>query len=83
MSARTTHVRTELPVSIFLEAIVAVVNLDTLETTVKQVCILIPFYPEVKIKHRSTECLTSTLEGQVSLCGFLTPRFEVTVFLSP
>ena len=69
--------------SIFLEAIVAIVNLDTVETTVKQVCILTFFYPEAKIMHRSTECSTSTLARRVSLSGFLSRRFEVRGFLSP
>ena len=40
MSVLTINAKTEQPVSIFLEAIVAIVNRDTVETTVKQVCIL-------------------------------------------
>ena len=36
-SAQTIHVRTEVPVSIFREVIAVIVNLDILDTTVKQV----------------------------------------------
>ena len=36
-SARTIHARTELLVSIFREVIAVIVNLDIMETTVKQV----------------------------------------------
>ena len=37
MSAQTAHVSTGLPASIFREAIVAIVHLDTLAATAKQV----------------------------------------------
>ena len=65
-SARTVHARTELLVSILREVIAVIVNLDFLETTVKQV-----WCKQVQILISSLRVLSKTVnKSKLKLLGW-------------